>query len=219
VPLQSPTWADVIQGAIDARLGDVHTALPGRVESFNKTTQRASVQALVRRPYYDENGDRQTERIPVFQDVPVMFPGSGKNRMTTPVKSGDLVLLVFASASLDLVLSQGVETDPKDDRRHSLSDAIAIPGFYTFTSLPTTAPDDAVVIHAEDEVRLGGPGANKALTRATDVENAIKGLFSDTAFLAALAAIPVNGTAPVTAAVNAYFVAHPASGAPKVKAE
>lgn len=195
VPQQSPTYADVIQRALEARLGEVHTTLPGRVEKFDTNTHRASVQPLVRRAYYDEAETRQTERYPVIPDVPVLFHGSGSNRITFPVKVGDLVLLVIASCSLDRVLVQGKEVDPQDDRRHALSDAIAIPGFYTFNALPTTAPDDAMVIHAET-LRLGGPGADQAVV----VQSALDDFM--TALGSAISALGVNPAAAALVALQ-----------------
>jgi hypothetical protein len=198
VPLQSPSFSDVIDSAISSRLGGVHTAMPGRVESFNKTTQRASVQPMGQQVYYDEFEARQTERYPVVLDVPVMFNGSGGNRSTFPVRAGDLVLLVFTSCSLDRVLSQGAEVDPQDDRRHCLSDAVAIPGFYAFNALPTEAPDDAYVIHAEDEVRLGGPNADEAVVVQSALDDFMDAL--DTA----ITALGVN---PVAAALVALQTA------------
>ncbi len=104
-------------------MSELWVALPGRVESFNSTTLRAEVKPLIKRGRRNESDDRVAESLPVVPDVPVVFaPG-----YLGTLSKGDKVLLVFASASLDLWLTRGGEVDPVDDRRGNLTDAIAIP--------------------------------------------------------------------------------------------
>ncbi|MGN6108539.1 MAG: Gp138 family membrane-puncturing spike protein [Kofleriaceae bacterium] len=171
MPSQSPSWAEVLSGAIDTALQEVFVAMPGRVESFDAATQRASVQPLVRRAYYDAELDETVnERHPVIPDVPICFPGAGDWRLTFPIVKGDTVLLVFASCSLDRWLSRGGEVDPEDDRRHSLSDAVAIPGLYSFggTSKPSTpVPSDAMTFHGT--AFKFGPDATDRVARESDL--------------------------------------------------
>lgn len=124
----TPTLAEAIRRALEARASEICTAIPARVESYDPATQRCSAQPLIRRGYEDETGARQVERLPVVTDVPVVFPGAGAYSITFPVAKGDTVLLVFSQASLDKWLQSGKDIDPLDDRRHSLTDAIAIPG-------------------------------------------------------------------------------------------
>lgn len=177
MPSESPTWPEVLGYAVDSRLASLFTAMPGRVDAFDPTTQRASVQPLVQRVYYDENDERQVERHQPIHDVPVMFPGAGAYRITFPVVKGDTVLLVFTSCSLDRWLGRGGEVDPQDDRRNTLSDAIAIPGLYAFNALPTDeAPDDALVVHA-DLIKIGSPDADDPVVRRSDLQAFISGDF------------------------------------------
>lgn len=92
----TPTWADVINRAITARLEDVNVAIPARVESYDDSTQQVSVQPLIKRGYLDEAEERQVEQLPMITGVPVLFPGGGGFRVTFPVQAGDTVLLVFS---------------------------------------------------------------------------------------------------------------------------
>lgn len=164
--------------------GSLRVAMPARVESYDADRQCVDVQPAIS-DLYERDGERVAERLPVITDVPVHFPGSGGYRVTWPIARGSEVLLVFCSSSLDEWKARGGgEVAPSDDRRHHLNDAIAIPGVHAL-SPPTTAPTDAMVVHAP-VLRLGGPAAAGDVV----VQSAL------TAFMLALdAAIPSAGTA------------------------
>jgi hypothetical protein len=177
---QTPDMGQVIAAFVEDGLSRVWTALPGRVVSFDHETQRASVFPLVQNIHYDENEERVAERLPVIPDVPVMFQGCGAYRITFPVSKGDLGLLVFTSCSLDRWLAgDGREVDPGDDRRNNLSDAVFLPGLYSFGRSPTSAPSNAMVMHA-DSLLLGGPDASDPVVRRSDLDAVVSRLESHT---------------------------------------
>lgn len=196
---QSVDIVDVIQAALDARQAGVHVAMPARVTRYDSATQRVDAQPLVKQGYVSESGERVPERLPVVPGVPVAFPGSGKSRITWPVAVGDTVLLVFASCSLERWLAHGGEVDPVDDRRSALSDAVAFPTLHSFRSPPTTAPTDAMVMHA-DAIRLGGPGASDRVARESDLQQLAAAL---AAAIPTLAALNPQGAAALQALLDA----------------
>lgn len=129
----TPTLGAVLLAATEARLDDLWVALPARVETYDAATQRCSAQPVVRQAFQDESGDRQTQRLPVVTDVPVAWPGGGGFRLTFPLTPGDYVLLLCTSCSLDRwLVGGGADVDPQDDRRSTLSDAVAIPAVRDF---------------------------------------------------------------------------------------
>lgn len=78
--------------------------------------------------------------------------------MTWPLQRGDWVTLEFASRSLDAWLSGGGDdVEPKDPRRHDLSDVMVDPtGPAPFSdALPVEAVDDTAPVVRGDEVHLG----------------------------------------------------------------
>lgn len=165
---QTPDIADVIDDAIDLRLDDVYTSMPGIVASYDPATQSASVQPAVDHTYENERGERVTERLPIIKSVPIKFQGSGPYRITFPIAAGDPVLLVFTSCPLGAWLAKGGIVRNRDARRFKLGDAIAIPGLHSFANVPTTAPTNAMVLHA-DAIRLGGPDADDPIARKSDL--------------------------------------------------
>lgn len=159
--------SDALNAFVAAAASGLHVAMPGRVESYDPVKQRVHVQPVIRRGFTEEDGSRSTEQLPIVPDVPVVFPGSGPYSISWPIAKGDIVLLVFADQSLDRWLALGEIVDPQDDRNHTLSDAIAIPGLRPFTAPIGGAPSGAggpMVIQAPGEIHAGGsaPLATKA---------------------------------------------------------
>lgn len=126
---RTPNLAEVLRVAIDNRLCEVHTMLPGRIESYNAATQKADVKPLIKRLQKVSDGEI-SESLPVLPDVPVAWPRSGSYRMTFPVSPGDHCMLVFAEQSIDQwQASDGQDIDPGTFQRFDLSDAVAIMGW------------------------------------------------------------------------------------------
>ncbi len=171
----TPSLETIFDLALSKRLKDVRVSIPGRIERYNPSTQKADVQPLVMEEYVDDLGDRQVKPLPVCTNVPVLFPGVGSWRITGPVHTGDTVMLLFSSSSIDRWAARGGMVDPQDDRHHDLSDAVAIPGLYDFAHLPTDAPNDAVVVHA-DALKLGGSDASDPVVRRSDLNAVVSWL-------------------------------------------
>lgn len=169
---QTPTLAEVLGAALDASARGLRVALPARVESYDPATQQVSAQPLVLEGFVGEDGERATERLPVINGVPVVFPGAGGFRVTFPVAVGDTVLLVFSSSSIDRWLALGGEVDPQDDRRHSINDAVAIPGLRDFAhSLASTPSTMSLGKDGGPTIEISGTdiqagGSNNLVTRA-----------------------------------------------------
>ncbi len=147
---QTPTLAEVLTSALDARLDRVHTSLPAKVLSYNATKQMVDVSPLIKTRFFDETGAPIVEALPVVTNVPVIFPGSGSFGLTFPVTTGDIVLLIFAESSLDKWKSQGGTVDPLDHRKHDLSDAVAIVGLRPLPNVLHNVPDSNFITLGSD---------------------------------------------------------------------
>lgn len=117
-----PTLEEVLDQVVTSRLQSVYTSLPGRVLAFNPLSSTCTVQ-----PFPAIYQDGEAVDLPVLHGVPVGFPSGGGASITYPLTSGDVVLLVFASAPLGRYREEGAEGDPSDVRRFDLSDAWALP--------------------------------------------------------------------------------------------
>lgn len=135
------TLASNIKQGIDARIKDLHTSMPGIIESFDAGTQLASVQPAIRRIFVSRDGDKETlvpSDLPILINVPVIFPRGGGFSLTFPVVKGDECLLTFCERSIDNWHETGEVKKPGARRFHSLSDATAFVGL---SSLPNKVPN------------------------------------------------------------------------------
>lgn len=116
--------SEAIKNAINSKLVELHTATIGKISQYYSNDQTADVQPLVKRVFF--NGDDPVS-LPLLPKVPVQPIRTKDAYIHLPIKAGDYVLVIFCERSIDKVLLSGNEVDPEDLRRHSLSDAIAIP--------------------------------------------------------------------------------------------
>lgn len=117
---------------LQSRLEDVHTMLPGRVQSYNPETRLATVKPAVL--FRSLHGD--TLDIPPIDSVPVVWPGSTDFSVhgTLPVGSG--VTIMFSEAGIGGWLRGTQDADADDETRFSLHDAVAIPGLWPVSRVP-----------------------------------------------------------------------------------
>lgn len=189
-------------------LDGINTCMPAQIVEYDKDTQRATVQPLVKKSHIQEDDTELVEPLPRIHDVIVMHFGPSRGRITFPVKAGDTCLLFFTSCSIAAwSTGGGGMVDPKDPRRHDISDAVAIVGLHSFGSVPTDAPDDAVVVHAAAgvTVKLGSSGASDGAVRKSDLDALVTGL--DARIVALTAGLPA--TATELASVQAFRDAIP----------
>ena len=215
----APTLEEVIELSIESVLENLHTSQPGIVTAFDKATHTVHVQPINKKYHQRETGEWVATTQPIVTKVPVVYNGSGANRITFPIAKGSIVLLVHLHASRDAwQFGQGNEAvETRDLRRHALTDAVAIPCLLTTRGTNVTAArvdDDGVTIHTSGKIRLGG-GSTLPVTRTDDVEDVIRGVLQDPAILTAINA----GGIGMSAALNAYFIVSPVPGSDVVEAE
>lgn len=120
---------------IDNYMRSFNFCMPGKVTAFDKATQTVSVQPCFQRLYADAD---EPENMPIIEDVPVQYIGSGDFWVTYEVAVDSYVLLVFAQRSLATWFDKGNVVDPELNHILQESDAIAIPGI---NPAPGVIPD------------------------------------------------------------------------------
>jgi hypothetical protein len=229
VSQNDPKIEDVLREVLDSERRDLHTALPGRVESYDAAKQTANVSLQVLHVGKDENGNPVQSKYPVLANVPVAFPRGGGFFLSFPLVKGDHVFVVFCEASIDQWRAKGAETYPGDLRRHGLTGAVAIPCLYPRTKPLANAgsanltlgaagvPGAAPVIQVTPtEVLLGSEAAVAAVALAPLVNAQLIAL---KAAITATVIVPADGGASFKSTLLAALSAWPATvAATKVKA-
>lgn len=124
---REPSLAELLRTAIESRLADVHTSIPGRVKTYNPSTQKADVEIVLKRAETGASGATVHETFPIIPNVPIAWPRGGGYSMQFPLSVGDHVWLSFSESCMAQWRVSGDLSIPGDLRRHDLSYPIAFP--------------------------------------------------------------------------------------------
>jgi hypothetical protein len=185
VNIETPSLAKVLKDAIDSRLVEVHTAMPGVIVTYDPSKQQAQVQPSLKRKY----ADGTIEPLPPISNVPVVHPRGGGASILLPIASGDPCLLVFAERSLDNWKSEGGISDPDDTRKHHLSDAFCIPGGSAFNGAVAGDASNLIIKNGSSKITVDPGGKFKIANTSNELFDLIDqlfDLFSKTQVLTAL---------------------------------
>ena len=146
----TPTFIEALTRILDNKLRGINVSLPAKIVTYNAKKQLASVKPLLNRKLKDN-----TELVlPVINNVPIIFPRTSNAIISLPIAIDDKVLLVFCDRSLDEWLSSGNEVFPADNRMHSYSDAVALPGMYDFDSISDASANDLLIKYKESKITI-----------------------------------------------------------------
>ena len=135
--------AQEVENVARSIVNDVHTALPGKIVSFDPENALAVVQPQGK--YV--TADKISLDYPMIPDVPVMYPYCQRSNVgiVFPIKAGDSCLIIISEVELDTWRS-GAESEAP--LRYDLTSAIAIPDLMLGggEAIRKAANQDAVVI-------------------------------------------------------------------------
>jgi len=158
-----------VQAIEDRVFSRLRVALPAIVQNFNPGPPATvdvviATNELVRQ---NEAADGQgfapvttSVQVKPLVGLPVSMPGGGGYSLTFPIQPGDECLVIFADTPVDVwAQNGGVNNNPVNQRRHSLSDGIAVFGIrsrprgldgYSTSSTQLRTDDGSVVIDLAD---------------------------------------------------------------------
>ena len=109
-------------------------SIPCIVQSYNSENETVECQPAIREELLNEDNTTKLVNLPLLINVPVAFPHTGSYGFKFPIQKGDEVLVIFQDLAIDNFWLKGNVQNPVENRRHDLSDGIAIP---TSLSLPS----------------------------------------------------------------------------------
>jgi hypothetical protein len=163
-----------IRSFVENALKDVHTCMPGIVQSFDPEKQTVTVQPAIKTVLRDDG----PISLPICLDVPVVFPAGGNFVLTFPVQPDDECLLVFAERAIDFWWDRGGVQLPSEVRFHDLSDGFAIVGVNSrkkAEEIPPAATDACELRTRDGTTVLRVEGGTIFIGGKTGAELAIKG--------------------------------------------
>jgi hypothetical protein len=143
---------DVINSSVDQVLRNLHTGLPGKVVSYSNTSKLAVVQPSIK---YRGN-DGSLLPMPKIYDVPVKQLCTQTAGIFLPIKKDDFIWIAFSEKALDTFISSlGQESDPGDDRKFDLTDAVAFIGLFGLAQDNNT---DVIIINGSTTIKIKPSG-------------------------------------------------------------
>lgn len=107
---------------------NIHVSLPGVIQKYNSGAQTVEVQPSIREKVIGEGGRVLFLDYPLLINVPVAFPQAGGFSINFPVEQGDECIVIFSDLAIDNWWLKGSVQNPIEQRRHDLSDGMAILG-------------------------------------------------------------------------------------------
>ncbi len=169
---------EVLERKLDKLSYRIRVAMPGIIRSFDAETQTVSVDVAIRERLSFDGKPFENVEIPTLLQVPIAVPRAGNFVLTLPIKRGDECLLVFTDNCYDSWYESGEVSNQLDNRRHDLSDAIAIIGIGSQPNIVSDYSTDSAMLRSldgktyvelkDDEVNVVAP--TKVLVQAEDVD-------------------------------------------------
>lgn len=131
----------VMRLAQDATMSRLNCHNIGRIEEFDKQTQRCTVQLMQIKQFNNE----YITPVPLT-DVPLIIIGAGNGHITLPNPVGTICLLLFLDRNIDTFLETGEMYSPDTTRMHDFSDCVALTTFKTLANPIQNYDENAVTI-------------------------------------------------------------------------
>jgi hypothetical protein len=133
---------ETLRMAFDSQLANLWTSLPAIVTAVDLTKMTVSAQPSLKGSTLQPSGEYTSNNLPILVDVPIQFPSAGGFALTLPIKTGDEILIVFASRCIDAWWQSGGIQEQLEFRMHDLSDGFAIVGI---SSVPNVIPNISAI--------------------------------------------------------------------------
>lgn len=126
--MDSLNFVSAMRGLILDHLLEMHTTVPARVSGVDYSSKTVTASAIVK----NTRSSTDSQDYPIFYDVPIMVNGGGTGRITFPIISGDMGVLVFSERDP----SNALQTDGSD----ASSSSMVMPcGLYPIMFVPKIA--------------------------------------------------------------------------------
>jgi len=121
-----PTMNDILDSFKAEVFRDLNCVKQGEIQEYDPATASCTVKLKIKE-FVDVDSDTSVS-YPLLADVPVFVLQGGGAWMELPIVAGDPCLVLFSDRDIDTWWTSGNETTPNTQRRHSLSDGIALVG-------------------------------------------------------------------------------------------
>lgn len=194
----TPDLDDVLAGLRNSIFANLNCIQIGKIESVNLQEQTAEIQIQIKRRKANDN----IINYPLLVDCPIVVMQGGGAFLEFPIKKGDYCLVLFNDRSIDEWWSTVNVVEPRNRRKHSLSDGFALVGINPKTSVLDLSGDKVVLDATSYPLEVKGEtiqlnGNSKEFVTHTELDAALQGFI--TKYNTDMAAILAGATAAIAA--------------------
>ncbi len=204
----SPTFAEVLRKVLASDRLDLHTAIPGKVVSYDSATQTADVQPVAKTTVPTGEGAVEFEEPPIIPNVPVGWIRGGGASLQLALAPGDHVLLVFSEADIGTWRSSGqVPSQPADLARHDWSYPYALPCAAPSANTLRDVSGPHMEVPSGQVMTVGGdPSGQNFVALANLVTTELNRIKTDLTTLKAATSVGIGSTVAADPGTNAAAV-------------
>lgn len=149
IPAYNPADTNTLDGMnnllMDKMGMSIDCAIPGIVESYDKSTNRATIKPAI--TGVASQGQKVSK--PAYVNIPVMRIGSNKTFISIPISKGDTGWLIACDRNISIFKQNLQESAPNDLRKHKFED-----GFFIPDSINGHGTDNLTIDSGENDLAL-----------------------------------------------------------------
>lgn len=154
VPSINPSNNHDLAGMLTHTLGktiqNIHCKLPAKIISYNRSTNRATVQPMIMLLTTD---NATFSRAPIAE-VPVFQYGGGEFFISFNLKAGDLGWIDASDRDISLFLQTYSEEAPNTIRTHDFADGIFYPDIMTKYTIQSEDAENMVIQNLDGSIKI-----------------------------------------------------------------
>lgn len=150
-PALTGSLSGTLEYVFKKMLQGIDGQLPAQVISYDRVTNRATVQPLISRV---TTAGEAVERGTVAS-MPVLALGGGEFNISFPLKAGDRGWIEASDRDISLYLQTTQQSKPNTLRMHEFSDGRFIPDVFADYELPAGHDDSLVIQHKSGQTWIG----------------------------------------------------------------
>lgn len=130
----------------------------GKIKSVDTSAGTVQVNLQIKRAAQDGT----STAIPVLTDCPYFVLQGGGAYIDMPIAAGDYCIVLFNDRDIDNWWKSGNQADPATNRKHHLSDGIALVGIMPKTSVLASEGNSLGIIGGSHKIRINNDSAKLA---------------------------------------------------------